>query len=329
VIYRLRRWSAIFSRKFVCFSVDGRPIGPLTRTSFPIWVAAPGYNPLSGGTRAMNLLSHHLNRLGYDAFVLDTPRTKAAPLPLRYLNREIVSEQQRQGREPIVVYPEITVGNPRGARFVIRYLLNRPGFFVPGVVSTYGNEDYFIDGAREHAPSGVRSFDLFMPLVDRSHYFPPPAGSPRDGFARHGFAVFTNRAVVDPASLPDWLRPLTVLSMKEPRSHAALGEIYRQSRAMVTFERTSAIFEALSCGCPVICIGNDNLREDTWHPRFQDAGVVWGWREGDLVAAAEKTTRFTAIYDDLESSLDDRIRSTFDWILEDVWRRVHGNPPRS
>jgi hypothetical protein len=294
------------------------------RTSFPIWVAAPGYDPLSGGTRAMNLLCHHLDRLGYDALVLDTPRATAAPLPLRYLNRGIVSEQQRQGREPIVVYPEVTVGNPRRARFVIRYLLNKPGFLKPGVESNFGKDDYFIDGAREHAPPGVRSFDLFMPLVDRSHYFSPPAGSPRQGFA-----VFTNRAAVDPASLPDWLRPLTVLSMKEPRSHAALGELYRQSRAMVTFERTSAIFEALSCGCPVICVASDNLREETWHPRFREAGVVWGWREERLVAAAEQTTRFGAIYDDLESSLDARIQSAFDWIIEDVWRRVHGSPPRS
>jgi len=320
----VRRWSARFSRKVVCFSLDKPPSGPLTRKSFPIWIAAPGYDPLSAGTRAMNLLCCHLNRLGYEAFVIDIPRKQEAPVPVRYLTRDIVKQQRREGREPIVVYPEITVGNPRGARFVIRYLLNRPGFFVPGVVSTYGKEDYFIDFAREHAPAGVRSFDLFLPLVNRSHYSPPPTGSPR-----HGFAVFTNRAVVDPASFPDWLRPLIVLSMKEPRSHAELGELYRQSRAMVTFERTSAIFEALSCGCPVICIGNDNLREDTWHPRFRDAGVVWGWREEHLVTAAEQTSRFRAIYDDLENSLDSRVQSAFDWIIEDVWRRVHGNPPRS
>ena len=187
--------------------------------------------------------------------------------------------------------------------------------------SSYGADDYFIDGAREHAPAGVRSFDLFMPLVDRSIYFPPSAPS-----SRSGFAVFTNRASVKPASFPDWVRPCTFLSMQEPRSHAELGEIYRQSLAMVIFERSSAIFEALSCGCPVICIGADNFREDTWHPRFRDAGLIWGWREEDLEAAADKTSRFRAIYRELENSLDDRIRSAFDWISEDVWRRIHARP---
>ena len=317
----VRRWSARFSRKFVCFSVDKPPSGPLTRKSFPIWIAAPGYDALSGGTRAMNLLCAQLNRLGYDAFVMDIPRRQNAPMPLRYLSRALVNEQRREGREPIVVYPEITVGNPRRARFVIRYLLNRPGFFVPGVESTYGKDDYFIDGAREHAPAGVRSFDLFMPLVDRSSYFPPSAGP-----LREGFAVFTNRGAFDVGSFPSWLRPKTIVSMKAPRSHAELGELYRRSRAMVIAERSVAIFEALSCGCPVICIGNDNLREDTWHPRFRDAGVVWGWREQDLATAAEKTTRFRAIYDDLERSFDARAQSAFDWIVEDVWRRAHGDP---
>ncbi len=168
-------------------------------------------------------------------------KNNPAPFPLPTLSRAAAKQQRREGREPVVIYPEVTVGNPRQARFVVRYLLNKPGLLVPGAERSYGKDDYFIDGAREHAPAGVRSFDLFMPLVDRSVYHPPPPGSPRDGFA-----IFTNRAVFDQASAPDWLRPHTLLSMQTPRSHAELGALYRRSRAMVTFERTSAIFEALS-----------------------------------------------------------------------------------
>ena len=314
----VRRWSARLSRKFVCFRVDKPPSGPLTRTSFPIWIAAPGYNPLSGGTRAMNLLCAHLNRLGYDAYVLDTPRTQQSPVPLRYLSRKLANEQERAGREPIVVYPEVTVGNPRRARFVIRYLLNRPGFLRPGAELSYGKDDYFLSGAREHAPAGARSFDLFMPLVDHSIYHTPPRAS-----SRGGFVVFTNRVFIDASVFPDWLKPRTLVSMREPRSHAELAELYRRSRAVVIAERSVAIFEALSCGCPIIGIANENFNESTWHPRFRDAGLIWGWREQDLDAAAEKTSRFREIHTELESSLDGRIRSAFDWIFDDVWRRVH------
>jgi hypothetical protein len=321
----LRRWWPPSSlRKVVCFRVDRPPCERLSRKSFPIWIDAPAYSALSGGTRAMNLLCYHLNRSGFDAFIVHSPKNNEAPVPLRYLTRSIVKQQQRQRREPIVVYPEITVGNPRRGRFVVRYLLNKPGFFKPGVELSYGKDDYFIDHAREHAPAGVRSFDLFMPLVDRSCYFPPPAGSPRNGFA-----VFTNRADVDPQLFPDWLTPSTILSIKQPRTHAELGAIYRKSRAMVIFERSVAIFEALMCGCPVICIGNDNFNEATYQPRFRDAGLIWGWRERELEQATFKTSKFMAIYGELESSFDERLQSAFDWILQDVWRRAGGDPPGS
>jgi hypothetical protein len=291
--------------------------GAPSRKSFPIWVDAPPYHPLSGGIRAMNLLCHHLNRLGYDAFIIDRPRHDKAPMPQRYLTRAMMWRLRRDAREPIVVYPEITVGNPRQARFVVRYLLNKPGLLMPGAPASYGADDYYIDGAREHAPAGVHSFDLFMPLVDRGIYFPPPANSPRTGFA-----LFTNRAAPDPATFPGWLRPTTLLKIRQPRSHAELGELYRHSRAMVIWERSSAIFEALSCGCPVICIGNESFNADTYHPRFRDCGLIWGWREQELDEAAGKTARFRAIYRELESNLDDRIRAAFDWILDDVRRRI-------
>jgi hypothetical protein len=192
---------------------------------------------------------------------------------------------------------------------------------VPGAESSYGSDDYFIDGAREHVPQGVRSFDLFMPLVDHSTYFPPPADTPR-----HGFAVFTHRAEADPATFPPWLTPYVVLSMQSPRSHAELGDIYRRSRAMVIWERSIAIFEALSCGCPVICIGNEHFNDETYHPRFRDAGLIWGWRESELDAAASKTPNFRAIYRDLENSLDERIGMAFDAIMKDAWRRLGGEP---
>jgi hypothetical protein len=97
---------------------------------------------------------------------------------------------------------------------------------------------------------------------------------------------------------------------------------------MVIFERSVAIFEALMCGCPVICIGNDNFNEATYQPRFRDAGLIWGWREQELEEAAHKTSRFIAIYGDLESSFDERLQSAFDWILQDAWHRAGGASQR-
>jgi hypothetical protein len=292
------------------------------RKTFPIYLEAPAYSPRSGGIRAMHALYHHLNRLGYEAFVIWKPPVESAPIPPRYVNMRTRLWHWCRGREPIVVYPEVIAGNPHRAKFVVRYLLNKPGLLVPGSESSFASDDYFIDGAREHAPNGVRSFDLFMPLVDHSIYFPPPAGA-----LRHGFAVFAHRAEPDPATFPQWLKPCVALSMQSPRSHAELGDIYRRSRALVVWERSIAIFEALSCGCPVICIANDRFNDETYHPRFRDAGLIWGWRESELDAAVSKTSSFRAIHRDLENSLDERIRLAFDSIIEDAWRRLCRESP--
>jgi hypothetical protein len=265
----------------------------------------------------MNLLAYHLDRLGYDAYVTTRPWFDRAPFRLRFLHGSDMRRHRREGREPIVVYPEITAGNPRAARFVVRYLLNRPGFLAPGVETTFGPDDYFIDCAREHAPPGVRSFDLFMPLVDRSVYFPP-----HERGSRQGFVIFRNRARPDPAAFPGWLTPHVTVCIQEPRPHAELAALYRDSRAVVVFERTVAIFEALSCGCPVICIPCDNFEEATYQPRFRGAGLVWGWREEALEDAAARTSLFRARYDVLERDLDARICRAFDWIMADAHRRL-------
>jgi hypothetical protein len=286
------------------------------RKALPIYIWAPPYSPLSGGIRAMNLLCYHLNRLGYDAYInVETDNNHVSPVPLRYLDpltREFHAQQQR---EPVQVYPEAIGGNPENAKFVVRYLLNKPGLLA-GEWSP-GKDDYFLTYAPEHVPDQKQAFDLFMPLVDRSIYFPPASDQPRDGFA-----IFLNRRPPpDPSCLPNWLRPQIFLSLKQPRSHLEVAQVYRRSRAMVIGERSSAIFEALSCGCPVVGIENENFNVATYQPRFRDCGIVWGFHDDRLIRATTQIGEFERRYSELERNLDRRITGAFDFIICDVLRR--------
>jgi hypothetical protein len=290
------------------------------RKAFPIYINAPPYTPLSGGGRAINLLCYHLNRLGFDAFIKSAPAGFGAPVPLRYLDDSTEKMHQRRGREPIAVYPEVVAGNPYGAKFVVRYLLNTPGLLTPGAETSFGKDDYFITFAPEHAPKGVRAFDLFMPLVDHSVYFPPPKESPRDGFV-----LFINRSKPDPTTFPEWLKPFTVVSVSQPRAPTEVADLYRHCRAMVTWERTSAIYEALSCECPVICIGTEHFNQDSYQPRFRNAGIVWGWNEDALRSAMGNISTFRMTLENLEQSLDGRVQQAFDFIVDDVRLRHRQN----
>jgi hypothetical protein len=285
--------------------------------NFVVYVIAPKFTPLSGGARAMYLLAHHLDRLGYDAFVPRTMRGARTPWPVRYLDAATLKDHISRGSVPIVVYPEMILGNPLKSTFVVRYLLNKPGLFVKGAELGFGARDYFITFAPEHAPKNVSAFDVFLPLVDRSIYFPPPHGS-----SRHGFALFSSQVAPNLSAIPEWLAPTTIVSARRRRSHEQLGQLYRQVRALVTSERTTAIYEALTCGCPVICLENGPFREGTYQRRFGGAGLVWGWHQDQLAAAQQRTAEFRRVYAELEGNLDQRIRQAFDSIIADVERRL-------
>ena len=286
------------------------------RSSYPIYIYSPAEKSTSGGVRALYLLRQHLNRLGYKAFMIEwASKQHPANVPAE------LTQHLGAGRKPIVVYPEVVPGNPLGWPFVARYLLNKPGSLRQEAKPEFGENDYFLHFAPEHVPHGRQSFDLFMPLVDRKIYH-----RPQHIKSRHGFVVYTNRAEVDVLQFPDWLQPFTIVSGRDPRPHSELGELYRNSRALVTAERTTAIYESICCGCPVICLPGMHFEEASYQTRFGGAGLIWGWKADRLASAAVATREFEAIYNRLERSLDQRIHVAFDSIIADVRKRTNAGP---
>jgi hypothetical protein len=156
---------------------------------------------------------------------------------------------------------------------------------------------------------------MFMPLVDRDIYYPAP-----EGVLRRCFVLYANRAKINRDTLPAWLTPLTIVSMDNLRSHEELAALYRQSRAMVSFERGTAILEALHCGCPVICIEGEHLSKGAYQRLFDGAGLIWGWHEEKLEIAAAETMKFRAAYAALEQTTAERVDCAFKAIAADFGR---------
>jgi hypothetical protein len=274
------------------------------RRPVPIYVMTPAFNPLSGGIRAMNLLAHTLLRLGYNAYAMPQPEAgDAPPYAMRYLDEATRARHAAGGLVRIALYPEVTAGNPFGADVVVRYLLNRPGLLTPGVEATYGADDIFLAFDADHLPPGRSGVDLFMPLVDRTIYYPTTIPA-----QRRGVVVFANRQDAGDVAtaLPAWLA----------RPAQELGNLYRRATAMVTHERSTAIYEALCCGCPVICIASGTFQATTYQRRFERAGMAWAMTRDALAQATASVPRFIALYDDLEASLDRRVRAAFDPIVQ-------------
>jgi hypothetical protein len=191
----------------------------------------------------------------------------------------------------IVIYPEITTGNPLRARHVVRYLLNRPGFFNGRGMESYGASEYFIHFAEEFRLEGLKSRPVRLPLVDKRVFAPPTPGG-----AREGFLVYCDRYCPDIGSFPDWVGNPSVISREAPLDPTALAGLYRRSRALIVGERTAAITEALHCQCPVILLTHPGFDHQPVAEAYGGCGLLRGFNRNELAQATAAATMFPAIY---------------------------------
>ena len=266
----------------------------------------------------MNLLCNRLLANGYNAAIITEPDQRP-PFRVRYLTAERIAKQKLKGRDPIVVYPEVTKGNPFKAKFVVRFLLNKPGLLVPGSELEFEATDYFIAADPEFVPGG--SPGLTSSCRSSTAVFTSRRHDIRRVPGLSSFPIVPTRTRLRfrPGSRLD-----TIVSMGEPRSHSDLADLYRRSRAMVIWERSSAIHEALMCGCPVICIGNESFNQATYQARFRGGGHIWGWHQDQIETATRQMRRYRQVYRHLERNLDRRIRIAFNSIITDARRRSRG-----
>ena len=270
---------------------------------YTIIVSSPAYDPLSGGVRALYLLAHHLHARGFKVLLASKLKDSRPPfeVPLIPSERFLYTLP-----DDICVYPEISPGNPRKTRHVVRFLLNRPGVAQTNVADQYGPDDFFVHFDKNHVPAGRQSQDLYTPLVDRKSYYRQGEAAVRDGFV-----MCIKRQPKRPVAVPPWARPLEVVLPHRQKTHEELGDIYRSAKAFIAFERTTAIYEALSCGCPVVCMQSDVFNQATFQPRFEGAGMSWNFSEAGIAEAAKTVDRFNQIYAGIEASYPERVEEVF------------------
>ncbi len=224
------------------------------------------------------------------------------------LNTPLASPPQSPEDNSVVIYGEGVPGNPWRSRHVVRYLLNKPGVALKDASSAFGPTDQILTFDKSHVPAGRTFFEMFMPLVDRQYYHPPDGKT-----VRSGFVICSKNKPDVPLVVPQWAGPLTFAVPHRLRSHQELGDIYRASRGLIAYRRSTAIYEALACGCPVLAIPSSGFDKETYQPRFRGAGISWDFTEAGLAAATAEVGRFSTIYRAIE---DDFPRHLNDTMLE-------------
>jgi len=273
------------------------------RTSRAIfYIAAPDYTYMHSGIRCLHLLCHHLNRLGYRAHV--STQVTNPDLDTPYADDAMLDQSRRAGLIDIVIYPEVVAGNPLNAKRVVRYLLNKPGYFTGVGMETYGSGDFFVHFADEFAPPGKNSLRLRIPLVDQDIYRLPEKTNPRATFA-----IYSERYRPNTECFPPWITNQEIVSRSAPRTPKALSDLYQKSRALITGERTAACMEAIHCGCPVIMIPHDDFDHKPIVDFYRGYGFCIGFDMDSLSRATTTTHLARRKYRWLVRTLDQSIHA--------------------
>ncbi|MCW2316272.1 hypothetical protein SAMN06265338_106208 [Rhodoblastus acidophilus] len=282
-------------------------------TRHPYYIVTPNYTSQSGGVKALHLLCHWLNRTGERAYILAYGGSDMVVNPdflTPLLRPEIVDAHGADGLTPIVVYPEVVVGNPLQAQCVARYVLNYPGLL--GGDKVYAPEELAFGFTKKLAEAcGPDAPVLHMPLVDRSIFNP---GRPRlrKGAAfyaykyrdLHGQQVF---------GLPDGAIEITKCR-PDSQTPAVIADILRSVEVFYSFEDTQLNIEALLCGCPVVLMRNSYLKTSLGEHEYGLDGIALGdspqelERARDTVVAAQ--FNYQNLLDNFEIQLAELVKLT-------------------
>jgi hypothetical protein len=267
-------------------------------------VVAPDYTEIHGGVVALHRLCDRLNALGYEAYI--------HPIGAEGTVRPGWRTPLRRGRalrDAVTIYPEIVSGNPFGSTHVVRWLLNRPGWFTGSPMDEDPNDLLVTFNSQISAEHAVVS----VPLIDPSTFFPkdqPGSGGLLwigKGTLPEDFERFDNMLVTN-----SW-----------PTKRTDLAALLRGADVLYTCDwLTSLIDEALMCATPVVLVGDQTWTRDEVQMR---PGMAWE-AEADLDTARQQAYQYYSRYLDSLSSVDASIE-LFVQLVNDHFGAIDGPPP--
>jgi hypothetical protein len=264
-------------------------------TRRPYYIVTPNYTNDSAGVRAMHLLCHWLNRAGERAYVLAYGGSETIVNPdllTPLLSPPMVHAHGEKGLVPIVVYPEVVVGNPLNAQCVVRYVLNFPGLL--GGDKIYAPSELVFGFSHSLAAAvSPETPVLHMPIIDRSIFFPAKARQ-RKGAAFYAYKyrdVAGNRVF----GLPEGALEITKGRPDSPRP-PEIAEILRSIETFYVFENSAMAIEATLCGCPCVWMPSPYMEKPISLEELGWEGHAWGDAPEEIARARATVGQAEANY---------------------------------
>ncbi|MFA6102164.1 MAG: hypothetical protein WCV67_03190 [Victivallaceae bacterium] len=188
-------------------------------------IRAPHYRNSSAGIRVLHRLAELLNQAGYNAIC--------------------TKQCQKIKGDTIVIYPEITRGNPFKAKYIVRYILNAPGRL--GGPSSFAKSDLLV--AYSPDLSGYAQGEILTVNVIEDFFCYNGETKSLDYFYK-GKGINTEHPAI---------QGLAEITPQWPASRLELSDILKKTRTLYTYDNyTCLISEAIRCGCNVMYVHPDH-----------------------------------------------------------------------
>lgn len=258
-------------------------------------VYAPGFDENSGGSIALHRLCDVLNRLGQRARLWPWERPVLSPRPtwkdrvpfyrrkprswepprfkrLDHLATPIADVDDL--RDAIVIYPEVTDGNPLQANRVVRWLLHRPGFHTGH--HQFGSDEltFFFQASFNDPALNPHTDRLLQTFFVRDDIYFPPSQEQED--SRKGTCHILRKGK-DRAPVHDVEDSILIDGL----SHAATADVFRRVKTCISYDLyTMYSLYAAMCGCDSIVVPDPAVTLNDWYPTEPERyGMAYGLPE--------------------------------------------------
>lgn len=245
-------------------------------------VYAPHFDETSGGSIFLHFLAHRLNELGETALLWpwDAPAPPSKLWPKLRTNPDFNTPQaQRRDltEDSVVIYPEVTLGNPLGAQNIVRWLL-----YTPGVKDPY----HFTDGELFFKAGEMCDLpDLTGGAPDLFVWYRNPVYRNEHRPDRKGIC-YTLRKGKDKLRIPETEQEDAICI--DGLSHVETAKVFNTTSTFYSYDEATFYSQyAALCGCLSIIVPGQYETRNDWvaaHPlgRF---GVAYGDNDRDHALA--------------------------------------------
>lgn len=241
-------------------------------------IYAPAYNPDNGGAIVLHKLCHTLNMLGEKAYFWPTKKKKTGLrsalrikpyATCKDFNTPIASNKHLDNS--IVLYPEITTGNPLGGKNVVRWLLHRPGFH-SGVIDYGDNDLFFLFDDSCDDPKINKTPGNILTLFTLN-----PAYKDNQTSKRSGSCYMMRKGEGRPL-VHDMENSIKIDGL----SHSEIAKIFNERRIFYCYDELTMYSQfAALCGCISVVIPHTYQNREEWtqlHP-ISKYGIAYGMND--------------------------------------------------